>query len=53
MKDFVLEERIKKLEGLNKDECVKMVWMWSKQNVITLNQFKQLLSIIGLQKIEL
>ena len=44
MKDFVFEERIKKLEELNKDERIKMVWMWCKQNVITLNQFKQLIS---------
>ncbi len=44
MKDFVFEERINKLKELNKDERIKMVWMWSKQNVITLNQFKQLLS---------
>jgi hypothetical protein len=39
MKDFVFEERVKKLE-----ERIKMVWMWCKQNVITLNQFKQLIS---------
>jgi len=44
MKDFVFEERVKKLEELNKDERIKMVWMWCKQNVITLNQFKQLIS---------
>ena len=44
MKDFVFEERVKKLEELNKDERIKMVWMWCKQNVITLNQFKQLVS---------
>ncbi len=44
MKDFVFEERIKKLENLSKDECVKLIWMWSKQNLITLNQFKQLLT---------
>ena len=38
MKDFVFEERLKKLEELNnKDERIKMVWMWCKQNVITLN----------------
>jgi len=43
MKDFVFEERVKKLEELNKDERIKMVWMWCKQNVITLNQFKQLI----------
>lgn len=44
MKDFVFEERVKKLEELNKVERIKMVWMWCKQNVITLNQFKQLIS---------
>jgi hypothetical protein len=44
MKDFVFEERVKKLEELNKDERIKMLWMWCKQNVITLNQFKQLIS---------
>lgn len=44
MKDFVFEERVKKLEELNKDERIKMIWMWCKQNVITLNQFKQLIS---------
>ena len=44
MKDFDFEERVKKLEELNKDERIKMVWMWCKQNVITLNQFKQLIS---------
>lgn len=47
MKDFVFEERVKKLEELNKDERIKMVWMWCKQNVITLNQFKQLISYCG------
>lgn len=44
MKDFVFKERVKRLEELNKDERIKMVWMWCKQNVINLNQFKQLIS---------
>lgn len=44
MKDFLFEERVKKLEELNKDERVKMVWMWCKQNVITFSEFKQLIN---------
>jgi hypothetical protein len=43
MKDFIFEDRIKKLEHLNRDERIKMIWMWCKQNIITLKQFKELL----------
>jgi len=44
MKCFVLEERINKFEALNKQERIEMIWMWCIQGVITLSQFKKLIS---------
>lgn len=46
MKDFTLEERIKKLNELDNNERIKMIWMWCKQNAISYNQFKQLIEFV-------
>lgn len=44
MQDFELKKRVEKLDKLNKEDCIKMIWMWSKQVVITLKQFRHLLA---------
>jgi hypothetical protein len=44
MKDFKLEDCIKKLETLEKSDRVNMLWQWTKQGNINLTQFRTLLS---------
>lgn len=44
MKDYKLEDCIKKLEEIYlHTERAKMIYMWVKQNHITLSQFKELI----------
>jgi hypothetical protein len=44
MKDFKLEDCIKKLEMLEKSDRVGMLWQWTKQGSINLTQFRELLN---------
>lgn len=47
MKDFKLEDYIKKLESLDKDDSVRMIWQWMKQGDINLKQFKILVKYLN------
>ena len=47
MKDFKFEDRKTQVESLNRDEAIKIVYMWCKQNQITFKQFIQLELIIN------
>lgn len=47
MKDFKLEYYIKKLESLDKDDSVRMIWQWMKQGDINLKQFKILVKYLN------
>lgn len=44
MKDFKLEDCIKKLETLEKSDRIGMLWQWTKQGNINLTQFRTLIS---------
>lgn len=44
MKDFKLENFKIKLLPLDEDDKLKMIYMWVKQEYITLAQFKMLVS---------
>jgi hypothetical protein len=44
MKNFELEDRIKKLEKLGNDDRVSMLWQWAKQEIINLSEFRILLN---------
>lgn len=44
MKNFNFEDKVKKLYSIDsKEEKVKLVWMWIKQNQISVQQFQQLI----------
>lgn len=43
MKEFKLEECIKKLDYLSKEDRIGMVWQWTKQGHINLTQFRTLI----------
>jgi hypothetical protein len=43
MKDFKLEDCIKKLDTLEKSDKIGMLWQWTKQGNIDFKQFKTLL----------
>lgn len=45
MEDFDLKDKIKKLESLDKDQRLRLIWMWSKQNNIDFKQFKKLINL--------
>ncbi len=42
MKDFKLEDCKIKLQPLDEDDKLKLIYEWVKTNYITLNQFKML-----------
>lgn len=44
MKDFKLEDCVKKLESLEKSDRIVVLWQWTKQGHISLTQFKKLLT---------
>ena len=44
MKDFKLEDCKIKLQPLDEDDKLKMIYQWVKQEYITLAQFKMLVS---------
>ena len=44
MKDFKLEDCKTKLQPLDEDDKLKMIYQWVKQEYITLAQFKMLVS---------
>lgn len=44
IKDFKNKDCINTLEKLEIDDRIKLVWQWTKQNVISLSQFKILIT---------
>lgn len=44
MKDFKLEDCIKKLERLEKSDRIGILYQWTKQEHINLGEFKELLT---------
>jgi len=46
MKDFKIMECIEKLEPLEKEKRIAIVWQWIKEGYVNLKQFKALLDYI-------
>lgn len=44
MNDFKLKDCISKIENLNNEERIKIIWGWIKQGHINLSQFKILVN---------
>lgn len=45
MKDFKLEDCIDKLQLLDEDDKLKMIYQWVKQEHISLAQFRKLITL--------
>ena len=44
MEDFKLKECINKINNIQKEERINMLWQWCRQGNINLKQFKVLLN---------
>jgi hypothetical protein len=53
MKNYFLEDKLKKLENLKKDDILKMLYQWIKQDNISLSEFKIIINKLFINNNEL